>query len=253
MGHRGALRLCVDAEDSAGAAFDTAAKIDPEGLRDAQEDLDDFGVELVTAATGDLKAGLGEVTSLAVGAIGSNGVEGIGDGEDARAERNLLSAKTARVAGAVVGFLMRVDDLGRLTQERDFAHHLIAAHAVLAHDGALVWSELAGLEQNTVGDGDLADVVQECAAGDDAELAGVDTDGACQRNGVCSDAAGVPFGLRVAKVKRVAHRFERDVITAFEVPHGGAKAAGARGDDGLKILAIFEIAALELAVVQGAV
>src|SRR6185437_10720652 len=158
----------AETENAADTVLDSAAEVDPERLGNAQKDLNDPGIELVAAATCDLQAGFWKAAALAVRAVGGDGIECVGDGEDARAERNLLAAQSAGIPGAVPGFLMGVDDLRGLAQEGDFADHLIAALAVGTHDLALLRREFAGLEEDTVGNGDLADIMEEGAAGDDA-------------------------------------------------------------------------------------
>ena len=169
----------------------------------------------------------GEGGSFAIGAVGGHGVERVGDGEDARAERDLFAAEAAWIAGAIEALLVGVDDFGGFAEEGDFADHFVAALAVLAHDGHFFGVEPAGFEKDAVGGGDLADVVEEGAAGDDAELVGFDAHGAGEGDGVGGDAFGVAFGLLVAEVEGVAHGFEGDVVAALEVLHGGAEAAGA--------------------------
>ena len=43
----------------------------------------------------DLVAGRSEVGAFAIGAVGGHGIESVGDGEDAGAERDLAAAKAA--------------------------------------------------------------------------------------------------------------------------------------------------------------
>ena len=167
-------------------------------------------------------------------------------------ERDLLAAQAARVAAAVEVLLVGVDDLGGIAQEGNLAHHLVSARAVLAHDLGFIGGERSALEQDGVGGGDLADVVQEGAARDDAELLLVEADLAGQGDGVGGDAAGVAFGLGVAQVQRVAHGLQRDVVTFLQVVHGGAQTAGAEADDLLQVLAVRGVLLQQAAVVQRA-
>ena len=63
--------------------------------------------------------------SLAVGPVVRDRVERVGDGEDARAERDLLAAHPVRIAGAVPTLVVRADHLdARPLEERDAADHL---------------------------------------------------------------------------------------------------------------------------------
>jgi hypothetical protein len=66
---------------------------------------------LTAAATQYLRAGLIERKGPAVGTVGGHGVERVGDGEDARTEWDSLAALATRIAGAVEGLLMGIDDL----------------------------------------------------------------------------------------------------------------------------------------------
>ena len=223
-----------------GETLDVGAELGPGVERHAEEDGDDGGIELGSGAVCDLAAGRGEVCSFAIGAVGGHGVESVGDGEDAGAERDLTAAKAAWVAGAVEALLVGVDDFGSFAEEGDFADHLVTAHAVLAHDGFFFGGEAAGFKEDAVGCGDLSDVVEEGAAGDYFELGGLNAHGACDSDGVGGDSLGVAFSLLITEVEGVAHGFEGDVVAALELVHGFAEPAGAGGDH------VFEIVEVEI-------
>ena len=122
------------------------------------------GVELRAGAALDLFARVRERQSLAIGAVADHGVQRVRDGENARAEGNLLALQAARIAGAVEEFLVSEDDFCGVAQEGNADQHVVADFAVLAHDLLFVIGERAGLAQNAVGNGHLADVVQESGA-----------------------------------------------------------------------------------------
>ena len=105
-------------------------------------------------------------------------------------------------------------------------------------------------EQDGVGGGDLADVVQEGAARDDAKLLLVEAQLAGQGDGVGGDAARVAFGLGVAQVERVAHGLQGNVVTFFQVVHGGAQTGGAGVDDLLQVLAVRGVLLQQAAMLQ---
>ena len=142
------------------------------------------------------------------------------------------------IAGTVEMFLMAKDDLGCAGEEGDLAQHLIAARAVFAHKLALLFRELAGLAQNLVGDGHLADVVQEGAAGNDLDLFRRNAHGARQGNGIGSDALGVAFGLRILEVEGVAQRLEGHVVGVLEILHGVAQHFSAGADHFFEALVV---------------
>ncbi len=61
--------------------------------RGVHEETHEIGIELRTGAALELGQSRGGGARLLVGALGGDGVEGIGDGDDARAERNVLAAQ----------------------------------------------------------------------------------------------------------------------------------------------------------------
>src|SRR5277367_370572 len=144
------------------------AQVGPGFGGDGEKDLDDLGVELCSGATSDLVPGFGEAGSFAVGPVGGHGIKCVCDGEDARAKGNLFATQAAWIASSVELLLMGVDDLGGIAEEGDLADHLVAALAVLLHDGHLFGGESAGFEKNGVGGGDLSDVVEEGSTCDDS-------------------------------------------------------------------------------------
>src|SRR6266850_8525865 len=88
------------------------AEFVPDVVGHAEENFDDARIELATGPCCDFFAGGLVALPGTIGAIGSDGVERVGDGEDAGAERNFFGLEAARVAGAVKFFLMAVDDFG---------------------------------------------------------------------------------------------------------------------------------------------
>src|SRR5277367_6290329 len=74
------------------------AQVGPGLGGDGEEDFDDLGVELCAGATADLVSGFGEAGSFSVGPVGGHGIEGVCDGEDARAEGDLFATQAAWIA-----------------------------------------------------------------------------------------------------------------------------------------------------------
>ena len=71
-------------------------------------------------------------SSFLVGAIGSDGVVGVGDGDDARAERNILSGAAFGIAGAIEHFVVmqhHVADVGQRVQRLE--KPIAEAHVLL--------------------------------------------------------------------------------------------------------------------------
>src|SRR6202041_3070003 len=144
-------------------------------------------------AAENLLASSVEAACLAIGAVTGDGVQGVGDGKDAGADGDFDSVEAVRVAAAVKMFLMGENNLGRLGEEGDFAQHVVTARAMLAHYVLLLGSQFPGLAQNFVGDGHLADVVEEGPAGDDLDLCRADAHGAGQGDRVSGYTLGMAF------------------------------------------------------------
>ena len=88
------------------------------------ERLDNRRVELRPLLRDDLTATVAPAAGGAVGAVVRDRVERVGDGEDPRAERDLLGEPVG-IAGAVPALVMGADDLNAgLVQEGDAADHL---------------------------------------------------------------------------------------------------------------------------------
>lgn len=68
-----------------------------------------LGIELPPGPALDLAAGGTQRLRRAVGTVGSDGVESIGNCADPCPEGNLLSLEAPRIAAAVVALLMGVD------------------------------------------------------------------------------------------------------------------------------------------------
>src|SRR5215211_249033 len=87
-----------------------ASDSDPVSRRDSGEGLDDRRVELRAGAPAEFREGRLVALRAAVAAVGSDGVEGVDDGEDACRDVYLVAAQSARIAGAVPLFVMLADD-----------------------------------------------------------------------------------------------------------------------------------------------
>src|SRR5207249_2412863 len=89
---------------------------------------------LLPALREDLRARRLPAQRPAIRAVTRHRIERIGDGEDARTERDLMPAHAVRIALAVPTLVMRADDpqAGAL-QHRHAAEHLLAEHGVRLH------------------------------------------------------------------------------------------------------------------------
>jgi hypothetical protein len=96
-----------------------------------------------------------------IGAVGGDGIEGIGHGDDARHQRNLIGCKAVGVAGAVEAFVMQFDAGQHFFQLGDGTHDVGAFHRVLLHEVEFFVGELAGLFEDAVIHPDFSHVVQQ--------------------------------------------------------------------------------------------
>src|SRR5438552_887679 len=102
------------------------AKFVPDVVGHAEKDLHNIRIELTARPGADFLAGSLVGLLRAIGPIGGDGVKCISNRKDASAERNLITFQAARIAGAVIFFLMGIDDLSRFIEERNIFHDLVS-------------------------------------------------------------------------------------------------------------------------------
>src|SRR5262249_53539892 len=95
--------------------------------------------------------------------------------------------------------VMAHDELA-LAEEVDVAQDLRADHRVLGDQRVLLFGELGGLEEDRVGNRDLADVVQQEAELDLRRLLEREPDGPRELHSVGRDALGMLPGIRIARL-----------------------------------------------------
>jgi len=89
------------------------AQVFPDGFRHFEKSRDYVGVKLQTRPTFDFFPGGGDGLLLPIGAVRSDGIQGIGDRKDSSPQRNLFRLQVARIASAIEAFLMLIDDFCR--------------------------------------------------------------------------------------------------------------------------------------------
>ena len=186
-----------------------------------------------------------------VGAVGRHGVKGVGDREHARAEGDLVALQITGIALSVVALLVGVNDFRSLSQKGDSRDDLVSPVAVLAHDGHFLVRELAWLAQDVVGNGHLADVVQESSSGDHVDLFFRQAHLASDGDGEGGHAPGMAFGLGVLEVERIAQGFEGDVIGLLQVGKRRFPLLGTGGNERLEVGAIGIVFTFQAAILQG--
>jgi hypothetical protein len=154
-----------------------------------------------------------------VGARAGQRVEHIGDRRDPAGQRDVLALEPARVAVAVPLLVVGVGD-GRGHLERRGVgadEDAVADLRVALHHRELVDRQAPGLEQDAVGDPQLADVVHR--AGDAEQLAGrlVEADPAGDQLAVAAHPLQVLPGLVVAKLRRARQTIDRLLLRGPQI------------------------------------
>ena len=201
------------------------------------EGVDDARLELRAACAHDVLVRLERCPCVLVGALAGQRVEHVGDGDDPSAERDVVGHAAGRVPGAVPALVVVQGDLGgELDERRAAARQDLGAHGgVRLHDVELFGGQRARLQQDRVGHGHLADVVQ--AAGQ-PELRGPVV-GLAQLVGDLgrhvADADGVLAGVGVAELGQHRQALERLELVLLEIVRATAdqrlELAGSQAQD----------------------
>lgn len=81
------------------------------GFWNSEKHLDNFGIELRTSTTLYFLASMRHRKGPAIGAVAQNGIESIGDRDDACPEWNLFTPQSPWIARAIEAFLVGENDL----------------------------------------------------------------------------------------------------------------------------------------------
>src|SRR5579863_977939 len=114
---RGTPALCLGASrivQGITLRIDLPAQVFPYLVRHVEKDLNHFGIKLPPGPLRDLlPCGLQRL-SRPVNPVGCDGVERVGNRENARSERDLFSLQVPRIAGAVETFLVGIHNFSRV-------------------------------------------------------------------------------------------------------------------------------------------
>ena len=182
-----------------------------------KKDVDQVRIEERAATLEQDATGLFHGAAVTVLPPVSDGVEGVGDGDDACGERDTATLEPTRISRAIPTLVMR---------ENTLLHVGIEAGQGLQHVGAATWvsgdgTAFGGSEALHVVDDveqrfmDLADVVEERNASDAAF--GVPGESRCvgEDERVLGDSADVHAGVGIIGVDGAEERFERGGGHAF--------------------------------------
>ena len=134
----------------------------------------------------------------AVAAVAGHRVPGVAGEDDARAERDGLAGQAVGVAAAVPALVAGAHDAPHGAQRLGRADDALADDRVLADEAPLGLVERAGLVQDRVRDGDLADVVQLGGADHDVEVLGVEAQARAHRARELGDVVHVALQVGLA-------------------------------------------------------
>src|SRR5919201_3359638 len=128
-----------------------------------EERIDHVGRELRAAAAMYLCRRFLDRHRGAVGTVGGHRVPRVGEPDDACLEWDLVAGKPVGIPGAVPAFVVMADERHGLMQPAEVRHDLGTVGGMTLDDGIFLVVERGGLREDAVGDGDLADVVEETA------------------------------------------------------------------------------------------
>src|SRR5215471_13450275 len=126
-----------------------------------QEYLDHFRIELAAGAALDFHPRVRQRKRAAIRTVANHGIERIGDGKNARPQRNLIASQSTWIARTVVELLVRQYNFRGIAKERDADEHVVADFAVRAHDFLFVVIERTRLAEDAIGNGHLSDIVEK--------------------------------------------------------------------------------------------
>src|SRR5947209_2908847 len=105
----------------------------------------------------------------------------------------------------------------RVLKKRDLAQNPIADLRVTPHLLPLCISKAAGLTQNCIGDADLANVMEQCAAAELLALPAAQTEPRSELYSQLGDARGMLFCRGVARVDGGCQAGDRLVVARLEL------------------------------------
>ena len=145
-------------------------EFDPVVFWNGQKHFDNFGVELRASTAANFRIRVRHGKRVAIGPVVQHGIESIGDGDDARAERNLFTAQATWIVRTIEGLMVGEDDIGGVTQERDAREHVAANVTMRAHDHLFGVVERPRPAKNRIWDGHLADIMKKSGASENTQI-----------------------------------------------------------------------------------
>ena len=138
--------------------------------------------------------------------------------DDPGAERDLLPGQPVGIPRAVEALVVVADRRHRVAEEPEPVDDARALLGVALHQRPLLGRERGGLQQDRVGDRELADVVEERGVAEQVELRLGEAELAADRERELLHAARVAGRVRVARVDRRGERLHRRGRALLEQP-----------------------------------
>src|SRR5713101_4402971 len=156
-----------------------------------------LAVKLRIGAALELGKGVGGTARFLIGPVGGDGVVGVSDGDDARAQRNLSAVEGIRVTGAVEELVVMLDHLRDARDGAERLENLGAEVHVGLHGLPLLRIERAALIQYGLRDAHLSDIVEHSRQPDLFHVGIVHAQRLGDERGISGNFLGVALGVVV--------------------------------------------------------
>src|SRR5207245_384202 len=221
------------AETKPGFAWGSGRSLAPESLNFSVEESDDFWIPLAACTGAEYGWRLLRCLTRALVPVIDQCVEGVADGDDPRQAWNVRAGEPIWIPGAVVPLVVVADDRQQAGARAQWRDDGLTDDRVLAHRCELVGVKWSRLEQDRVGDTDLADVVDEPAAVKRVQVRRPKAHPASDLARRFGHPLGMGFGERVFRLYSSGQREDDLFGTVERVVH--ALQAQRRADPGDKL------------------
>ncbi len=192
-----------------GSLARAAVVLDEAGIQRGSKRKDRGGAEVGAAPAFQLLERLVQAHRVAVDALRRHGVECVRDVDDPCGQGNGVARETVRITLAVRALVVVPDRRNHVLEVAQLRDDPRALLRMAAHQQPLGLVERAVLQEHTVRDSDLADVVQQRRLAERLELRGRELELRAHRDRQIADAARVAGRVRVARVDGRGERLER--------------------------------------------
>jgi hypothetical protein len=221
------------------------ANVLPDRFWDGAEQFNNARVELGSRAAQDFIAGDFVRQCPAVATVGSDGVVTICNCEDAGAERDAFAGEAIRIASAVEAFVVMSNDGSSCAKELDRFDNAGADYGVSFHLLKFQNCQFGGFEENGVGNGDFADIMQQRSPLQHGKLRGRIVGKPGQVGSVGLYAHGVGASLAFTSIQGGNQRFQTGFVRFVKLAESNLEVARASADDIVEQFRVCTFLALE--------